>query len=205
MDRSHPVETCITRVSLLGRIRDDPQDQAAWGEFVDLYGPRVYQWCSRRGLSHDDAQDVTQNVLVKLSRHLKDFRYDQSGSFRGWLHTVTSNVLNDYLRSLYRRADAAEGGSVIVSKLESVEAKEDLKSILEEIFDFELMREAMRRVKKRIKPERWLAFELTALKGLDGTAAATAIGIPVATVYSSKSQVLKQLRIEADSLVQESN
>ncbi|MEM1225304.1 MAG: sigma-70 family RNA polymerase sigma factor [Planctomycetota bacterium] len=205
MDHSHPVETCITRVSLLGRIRDDPHDQVAWREFVDLYGPRVYQWCTRRGLSHDDAQDVTQNVLVKLSRHLKDFRYDRSGSFRGWLHTVTTNVFNDYLRSLYRRADAAEGGSVVVSKLESVGAKEELQSVLAELFDFELMREAMRRVRKRVKPERWLAFELTALRGLNGAAAASEIGIPVATIYSSKSQIIQKLKREADFLLQESN
>ncbi|MEM9367100.1 MAG: RNA polymerase sigma factor [Planctomycetota bacterium] len=204
MDAPHPVESCITRVSLLGRIRENPQDQNAWREFVDLYGPRVYQWCARRGLSHDDAWDVTQNVLVKLSRHLKDFQYDASGSFRGWLHTVTSNVLRDYFRVLCRRQDVAEGGSAVLSRLESVSAQEELQSVLEEVFDFEVMQEAMRRVRKRVKPERWKAFELTALRGLNGSAAASEIGIPVATIYSSKSQIIQQVKCEADFLLQES-
>ena len=36
-----------TSVTLLGRLRHDPKDQAAWNEFVARYEPKIFQWCSR--------------------------------------------------------------------------------------------------------------------------------------------------------------
>ena len=73
-----------TRITLLGRLRRDPGDQEAWGEFVEQYGPKVFAWCRRWGLQEADAQDVTQDVLLKLARKMKDFTYDPSRSFRAW-------------------------------------------------------------------------------------------------------------------------
>ena len=55
-----------TRLSLLSRLRKDPQDSSAWDEFVRRYGPRIEAWCRRWGLQEADVQDVTQTVLVRL-------------------------------------------------------------------------------------------------------------------------------------------
>jgi hypothetical protein len=45
MISDHPSTTDVT---LLGRLRDDPTDQAAWGDFVARYGPQILRWCRRR-------------------------------------------------------------------------------------------------------------------------------------------------------------
>src|SRR5437762_7758750 len=74
-----------TSPTLLGRLRTDPADQAAWGEFVARYGPKIYGWCRQWNLQETDAQDVTQNVLFRLLRRLQAFEYDPARSFRGWL------------------------------------------------------------------------------------------------------------------------
>ena len=74
-----------TNVSLLLRIRHDERDESAWRDFVEIYGYRIYHWCLNRKLQPNDAEDVTQDVLVKLARKLGSFDYDQSQSFRGWL------------------------------------------------------------------------------------------------------------------------
>jgi WD40 repeat protein len=55
-----------TSPTLLGRLRRSPADQAAWAEFVDRYGPRIYAWCRHWGLQEADAQDVAQAVLHRL-------------------------------------------------------------------------------------------------------------------------------------------
>ena len=55
-----------TRITLLGRLRRDPTNQAAWAEFVDHYGARIYGWCRKWNLQEADAQDVTQNVLKPM-------------------------------------------------------------------------------------------------------------------------------------------
>ena len=65
-----------TSSTLLGRLRRDPTDQDAWGEFVNRYGPQIYGWCRKRGLQDADAQDVAQTVLVKLAVKMRDFAYD---------------------------------------------------------------------------------------------------------------------------------
>ena len=64
MPRDHPSRTSVT---LLGRLRQDPKDQAAWNDFVARYEPRILQWCRGWGLQESDAQDVTQDVLLKLN------------------------------------------------------------------------------------------------------------------------------------------
>ena len=85
MPDDEPLKTSLT---LLGRLRRNPKDQAAWSEFVARYGPRNLQWCRGWGLQESDAQDVTQDVLLRLNLLMARFVYDPSGSFRGWLKTL---------------------------------------------------------------------------------------------------------------------
>src|SRR5262249_55617213 len=90
--------TSATRVSLLGRLRLNPLDQAAWNEFVDRYGPMIFRWCRQQGLQGVDAEDVTQNVLLKLARRMRTFVYQpERGRFRDWLRTVFRGAWCDFL------------------------------------------------------------------------------------------------------------
>src|SRR5438067_9189575 len=88
-----------TSPTLLGRLGRCPTDQAAWNAFVDRYGPKIYAWCLHWRLQKADAEDVTQNVLLKLSHTLVGFTYDPSKSFRAWLKTITRHALSDFLDS----------------------------------------------------------------------------------------------------------
>src|SRR5262249_54046786 len=51
-----------TRPSLLVRLRDS-RDGQAWTQFVQVYGPVVYNFARKRGLQDADAADLTQDVL----------------------------------------------------------------------------------------------------------------------------------------------
>ncbi len=86
-----------TRVTLLGRRRADPNEPAAWAEFVACYGRKIYAWCRAWGLQQADAQDVTQEVFLNLSARMQEFRYDPRGSFRAWPKTLTHHAWQDYL------------------------------------------------------------------------------------------------------------
>jgi RNA polymerase sigma-70 factor (ECF subfamily) len=184
-----------TSPTLLGRLRQDPTDQAAWGRFVDYYGPRVYGWCRRWGLQDADAQDVTQTVLVRLSAKMRSFTYDPGRSFRAWLKTLTRHALSDFLEGR-QRPGRGSGDDEVLALLETVEAREDLVRRLEEEFDRELLREAMARVQLRVRPRTWEAFRLTALEGLAGAAVAERLTMKVATVFVAKSEVQKMLAEE---------
>src|SRR5271156_739538 len=85
-----------TSLTLLERVQKFPADREAWDEFVRHYHPMIHAWCVKRGLQVSDADDVAQDVLVKLLTAMRKFRYDPSRSFRGWLRSVTHNTWTDF-------------------------------------------------------------------------------------------------------------
>jgi RNA polymerase sigma-70 factor (ECF subfamily) len=193
------VSHSLTSSTLLGRLRTAPADQAAWQEFVDRYGPKIYGWCRKWRLQPADAEDVTQNVLVRLASRLRTFVYDSSKSFRGWLKTVTWHALSDYMSERQRPGQRSSDPDV-VRELESVAARADLMQQLAEDFDRELLEEAQARVQARVGPRRWQVFCLTAYDGLSGAEVARRLDMNVITVFSAKSKVLKMLQKEIQQL-----
>jgi RNA polymerase sigma-70 factor (ECF subfamily) len=188
-----------TRVALLARLRQDPTDQAAWDEFVERYGRHIYRWCRHWKLQDADAEDVTQDILVKLARKLRDFAYDPSRSFRGWLKTVAHHAWRDFEDSR-RPAQAAAGDRQVQELMLTLEAREDLVQKLEEAFDLELLEAAKVRVRLRVAPHTWEAFRLVALEGLPAAEVAARVHLQVAMVYVAKSKVQRLLQEEIRNL-----
>jgi RNA polymerase sigma-70 factor (ECF subfamily) len=186
-----------TSATLLGRLRQVPPDQAAWAQFADRYGRKIYGWCRLWNLQEADAEDLTQGVLLKLAEKMRTFEYDPSRSFRAWLKTVTRHA---WLDSCSARKAPAAGGSQVLELLQTVEAREDLVRRLDEEFDRELLDEATARVRVRVTPRTWEAFERTAVRGESGAEAAQALGMKVVTVFVARSKVQKMLREELQKL-----
>jgi RNA polymerase sigma-70 factor (ECF subfamily) len=191
----------LTSETLLGRLRQGPDDQAAWDRFVERYGPMIYGWCRRWDLQEADAEDVTQEVLLCLARKLRTFAYDPSRSFRGWLRTLTEHACSDFFAECGRR-DRASGDTAVLEILKSAPSRADLLTRLEDQFDHELMGEALARVRLRVEPQTWEAFRLTATEGLPGDAAAAQLGMRLTAVFKAKSRVLQLLRDEVARLEQ---
>ena len=187
-----------TSATLLARLRQVPPDQAAWAQFTERYGRKIYAWCRRWNLQGADAEDLTQDVLLKLAEKMQTFDYDPAKSFRGWLKTVARHAWSDSWSS--RKAAVAAGGSQALEMLQTVEARDDLVRRLEEEFDRELLDEAMARVRTRVLPRTWEAFERTALQGQSGAEAGQALGMKVATVFVARSKVQKMIQEEMQKL-----
>ncbi len=184
---------------MLGRLRHDPNDQAAWSDFVARYQPKILQWCRGWRLQESDAHDVTQAVLLKLSRLMATFAYDPSRSFRGWLKTLTHHAWRDLVserRARWYRQRRQPMGEFF----ENLQAGDDLIQHLEEEFQRELMDQAMVRVRPRVAARTWDAFRLTALEGCSGAAAAAQLEMKVARVYVAKSEVKEMIRGEIRKL-----
>jgi len=188
-----------TSPTLLGRLRLNPDDRAAWTDFVARYNPLILSWCRRSGLQEADADDVAQQVLLLLAAKLRTFAYDPAKSFRAWLRTLTRHALSDYHESRQRGA-AGTGDSRILDVLNNVEAREGLLAELDRQFDLELLEAAAARVRLRVEPQTWDAFRLTALEGVAGDAAAQQLGLRLTAVYKAKSRVQSLIREEMDRL-----
>ncbi len=188
-----------TSPTLLGRLGRVPTDQAAWGEFAERYGAKIYGWCRGWHLQEADAEDVTQEVLAKLSQKMQSFAYDPARSFRAWLKTVVHHAWRDFLAGRARRPTGS-GDTGVLEMLQSVEARDDLMAELDEEFARDLLDEAMARVRARVQPHTWEAFRLLALEGLSGAEAASRLGIKVATAFVARSKVQKMLEEEVRRL-----
>jgi RNA polymerase sigma-70 factor (ECF subfamily) len=188
-----------TRVTLLARLRQDPTDQAAWDTFVERYGRHIYRWCRQWKLQDADAEDVTQDILVKLARKLRVFTYDPSRSFRGWLKTLAHHAWRDFVNGPHR-AQTVAGDAQAWALMQTLEAREDLLQKLQEAFDHELLEAAKVRVRLRVAPHTWEAFRLVALEGLPVAEVAATVPMHVAMVYVAKSKVQKMLREEIRNL-----
>ena len=187
-----------TSATLLARLRQVPADQAAWAQFTERYGRKIYAWCRRWNLQQADAEDLTQDVLLKLAEKMQAFDYDPARSFRAWLKTVARHAWSDSCSG--RKAAVAAGGTDALALLHTVEAREDLVRRLGEEFDRELLDEAMARVRLRVIPRTWEAFERTALQGQSGAEAGQALGMKVATVFVARSKVQKMIQEEIQKL-----
>ena len=124
VDRDHD-----TSLTLLERLQKNPSDPQAWDLFIDRYQPRIRTWCLSWGSQDSDADDVAQEVLVKLFAALGKFQYDPSRSFRAWLKTVTQHAWSDFHAA--RRRDPGHNSDRIDTIADSAEARSDLERQLE--------------------------------------------------------------------------
>lgn len=182
MRESDAATTCLTSVTLLSRMKDE-QDQAAWDQFLKRYGPRVLQWCRAKGLNETDAEEVAQQVLVKLLSKMVAFEYEpRKGRFRGWLRTVTVNTWRDYLRDNSRHRNHF-----------SQFPEEELAETVTEEYDRELFEIAREHVRRNVEPKTWRAFELRAFEQVPSRQVADELGMTVAAVNMAKLRVQRML------------
>jgi RNA polymerase sigma factor (sigma-70 family) len=191
-----------TRSSLLLRLRIEPDNQVAWQDFVARYGPLIYGWCRHWQMQPADAEDIAQNVLLKLAHHLRTFSYDPARRFRGLLRTLTHHAWSDFVEG-WRRAVPGSGDSAVTEILDTVPARDDLAARLEAGFDQELLDLASARVRQRVEAHTWDAFRLTALEGCSGAEAAARLGLQLGAVFKAKSRVQQMLRAEVQRLESE--
>ena len=188
-----------TRVTLLHRLNQDPADQLSWAEFVTFYSPAIRGWLTHWGLQEADAQDVAQNVLLRLTAKLPQFKYDPGKSFRGWLKTLTHHAWHDFVTEAGYRTRGS-GDTSVLDQLQSIEAREDLAARVEATFDKELLEMALVRARARVADTTWLAFKLAALDGLAPQAVADQLGVRVSQVYLAKHRLQKLVQEEIRAL-----
>ena len=188
-------ETPATRPSLLVRIRD-PRDERAWGEFLEIYTPLVYQLARRKGFQDADAADLAQDVFRAVAAAIERWDPDPArGSFRGWLFRIARNLMINAM-SRERRRPRGTGDTDANRRLAEREAPSEEDSAL---FETEYMRRVFAWAVDRVRPEfreaNWQAFWQSGVEGKDAGEVAVALGMTVGAVYKSKSRVMARLRL----------
>lgn len=187
-----------TRQTLLAALKS-PQDSAAWEDFVVVYRPVFYRMARRRGMQDADAQDLAQQVLIRISAAIERYEHQQGTRFRHWLRRVGNNAIATALTKSPR--DAAAGGSVAIDLLaEQPAATVELTQELENECEREQYLRAAVVVRAEVASETWHAFELTMIDGMTCEAAAETLGKSIGTIYAARSRIVKRLRSQIERM-----
>jgi RNA polymerase sigma-70 factor (ECF subfamily) len=182
-----------TRASLLLRLRD-LRDEAAWGEFVNLYGPVVYRYLRKQGLQDADAADLGQEVLRAVARAVQRLDYDpRRGSFRNWLFTVVRNKLSNWRRGQRLRFRTCDESTAEVL-LEQCPAPGGGEAEWEAEWEQRVFAWACTQVRRGVTETTWQAFWRTAVEDQPGKQVAADLGLSVGAVYLARRRVLARLK-----------
>lgn len=165
-------------------------DSLAWAELVRSQHRRVYGICYRFTGSAHDAEDLTQEVFLKVYGNLASFDLAR-GSFQTWVTTLTRNLLVDHFRrSRQQRAtDSIDAGWESLGEQQSI--SERLADSHPNPHDRAASREIERMVQQalvKLSPELREAVILRDLQDLDYKEIAQVLKIPEGTVKSRISR-----------------
>src|SRR5262249_57105980 len=107
-----------TRQSLL--LRAQAGEANAWKDLTDLYRPLILGWLHRQGVPAADLEDLSQDVLLSVVKHLPAFEHSgHRGAFRSWLRTIVCSRTTDYWRATVASTPAS-GGSGAMAALQQI-------------------------------------------------------------------------------------
>lgn len=190
-----------TSPSLLERLTGDT-DPAAWVRVNELYAPLIRGWLRRHGIRPDDADDLTQEVMVVVVRRFPDFQHNRRpGAFRAWLRAITINCCRDFWKA-NRLRPVAPGGSDFGGYLDQVADPDNpLSAQWDKDHDLFVARKLLDLIRPDFEKRTWEAFRRVAIEGDSASAVATDLGITPNAVFIAKSRVLARLREEAEGLI----
>ena len=161
-------------------------DGAAWENLVRRYNRKIYNICYRFTGSADEAEDLTQEVFIKVYRNLDNFDASR-GSFMTWMATMTRNLLVDHFRKTRQERatdslDAATGEEedslTLASQLQATGPSPD--SLVQSRQTQQMVQQAL----QKLSPELREAVILRDLQDMDYREIAQALRVPEGTVKS---------------------
>ncbi|MFE2181441.1 MULTISPECIES: RNA polymerase sigma factor SigE [Streptomyces] len=145
-----------------------------WEEIVSTHSARVYRLAYRLTGNQHDAEDLTQEVFVRVFRSLSTYT---PGTFEGWLHRITTNLFLDMVRRRQRiRFDAL--GEDAAERLPSREPSPQ-QHFNDTHFDADVQQAL-----DTLAPEFRAAVVLCDIEGLSYEEIAATLGVKLGTVRS---------------------
>jgi RNA polymerase sigma factor (sigma-70 family) len=188
-----------TSYSLLERAHDT-DDDAAWNQFVDHYRRFIAYILREIGVRENDLEDLTQQILLNLTRNLG--KYDQSrSSFRTWLgHVIRNAAKMHFRRQNSRPIEVYESSDEFL--IHGVLQESEVERLISSEWEDYIATQAMDRVRKSFKGKAIEVFEL----GLEGKSAAEIAEITeltVPSIYKLRTRVKRKLFLEVRALTEE--
>ncbi len=165
-------------------------DSQAWQQLVVSQHRRIYAICYRFTGSSSDAEDLTQDVFLKLYKNLSSFD-TQKGSFQTWITTLARNLLVDHFRrtrqdratdSIDASFDGEDDGPTMADRLADPGISQE-----KHVANLQL-RSRIQAALKHLSPELREAVILRDLEDMDYKEISQVLRIPEGTVKSRISR-----------------
>jgi RNA polymerase sigma-70 factor (ECF subfamily) len=197
-------ELIPTRATLIQRLRNW-QDQASWQDFFDTYWRLIYGVARKGGLTESEAQDVVQETMVSVAKHILTYKYDPTVcSFKTWLLNMTRWRMIDQFK---KRSPAAqltlphseEPGTQTTPEIVDPSSQE-LEALWDAEWEKNLLEAAVANVKKKMEPQKYQIFDFYVNKGWEPERVAKSFDVSVNQVYVSKHRVSSLIKTEVHRL-----
>lgn len=161
-------------------------DSAAWEEIVRAHNRRIYNICYRFTNSPDDAEDLTQEVFIKIYRTLASYDLEK-GAFTTWITTITRNLLVDHFRkskqdrmtdSMDASTTAEDDGLTLSDQIPDTKPTPDARVATQET------QKMVQKALEKLSPDLREAVILRDLQDMDYREIALALKVPEGTVKS---------------------
>jgi RNA polymerase sigma-70 factor (ECF subfamily) len=166
-------------------------DERAWEDIVGRYWRKVFNVAYKFVGRHDEAEDLTQDIFLKVFKSLATF--DRRANFQTWLISVSRNLCIDHYRSVRREREAIDR-SVAANDLAPVSDTPGPLAVIEQQDRVALLREAMRALPKSLRT----AVMLRDIRELSYQDIADQLDLPEGTVKSrinrGRNELARQIR-----------
>ena len=160
----------------------------SWDDLVRQHSARVYRLAYRLTGNQHDAEDLTQEVFVRVFRSLASYT---PGTFEGWLHRITTNLFLDMARRRQRIRFEGLGD-------QAVGLLRDGEPTPAQVFDARHLDTDVQQALEALAPEYRAAVVLCDIEGLSYEEIAATLGVKLGTVRSRIHRGRAQLRTALD-------
>jgi RNA polymerase sigma-70 factor (ECF subfamily) len=172
-------------------------DQQAWDEIVRLHRRKVFNIAYKFTGKHDEAEDLTQDIFLKIFKSLHTF--DRRANFQTWLVSVSRNLCIDHYRSVCKERETIDRG-VDAGELTPAATTPSALAELEQRGRVELLRRAM----AELQPTLRTAVVLRDIHELSYQDIADRLRLPEGTVKSrinrGRTELARQIQRLRDEL-----
>lgn len=187
-----------TRHTLIKRLQNQ-HDQSAWELFVETYQAYIYVVLTRAGVSHDEAIDLRQDILVKIWKALPEFDYQPGkAKFRTWLSLVIKNTAYSHFSS---RGSEQARITKYFTKTDD-DSPTEIEVVMEDEWKNYISTLALKKVEQNSNPQNVTIFKRM-LAGATSKELAKEFGLKENSIHRVKNRIRDKLIIEIASLREE--
>ena len=182
-----------THATLLKRLQDG-SDPLAWDEFFGRYWTLIYGFARRRDCSEHTAEEIVQDVMLKVFEQKDLFNYDpKRGRFRDWLGALVRNRVAQRRRGPADRI-RAQGGDRDPASTEPQTRDPGPDDAWEAAFEEMLLLVLLDVIRREMDPRAYLAFELYTLHNLPAGKVANYTGLSRNGVYRAHKRAMGRMK-----------